>query len=200
MKKGIAKSKGKAFPSSPESIEAELYANVREYIANAREKVYVAANSAMVEAYWNVGREIVEKQGGAERAAYGDGLIDRLSAKLTAEFGPDYTRSNLRNMMQFYLMFPICHAVSGKLTWTHYRNETGTDPATQVRLARNGRNWRSARRAPSVGVRTPSRGRGKGGAACGRGRRTQTARRRTGTDGRRERPEPAAGASAAPAL
>ncbi len=121
MKSVIAKNKGQAFPSSPETAEAELYASVREYIANAREKVYVAANSAMVEAYWNVGREIVEKQGGAGRAAYGDGLIDRLSAKLTAEFGPGYTRSNLRNMRQFYLMFPICHAVSGKLTWTHYR-------------------------------------------------------------------------------
>lgn len=36
-------------------------------------------------------------------------LIDRLASKLTAEFGPDYTRSNLRNMRQFYLMFPICH-------------------------------------------------------------------------------------------
>lgn len=104
-----------------ETAEGELYSNVRKYIAKAREKVYVAANSAMVEAYWNVGREIVEKQGGAERAAYGDGLIDRLAARLTAEFGPGYTRSNLRNMRQFYLMFPICHAVSGKLTWTHYR-------------------------------------------------------------------------------
>lgn len=39
----------------------------------------------------------------------------------SAEFGPGYTRSNLRTMRQFYLMFPICHAVSGKLTWTHYR-------------------------------------------------------------------------------
>ncbi|WP_407450895.1 YhcG family protein [Fibrobacter sp.] len=75
----------------------------------------------MVEAYWNVGREIVEKQGGSGRATYGDGLIDRIAAKLTAEFGPGYTRSNLRTMRQFYLMFPICHAVSDKLTWTHYR-------------------------------------------------------------------------------
>ena len=88
MKSVVAKNKGRASPSSPESVEAELYANVREYIANAREKVYVAANSAMVEAYWNVGREIVEKQGGGERAAYGDGLIDRLSAKLTADLVP----------------------------------------------------------------------------------------------------------------
>ena len=104
-----------------ESEEKELYAHVRAYIASARETVYAVANSAMVEAYWNVGREIVEKQGGSGRAAYGDGLIDRIAAKLTAEFGPGYTRSNLRTMRQFYLMFPICHAVSGKLTWTHYR-------------------------------------------------------------------------------
>ena len=104
-----------------ESAEMELYAHVRAYIASARETVYAVANSAMVEAYWNVGREIVEKQGGSGRAAYGDGLIDRIAAKLTAEFGPGYTRSNLRTMRQFYLMFPICHAVSGKLTWTHYR-------------------------------------------------------------------------------
>ena len=104
-----------------ESEEKELYENVRAYISAARVKVYAVANSAMVEAYWNVGREIVEKQGGSGRAAYGDGLIDRIAAKLTAEFGPGYTRSNLRTMRQFYLMFPICHAVSGKLTWTHYR-------------------------------------------------------------------------------
>ena len=48
MKSVITQNKGQAFPSSPESVKAELYA-------------------------------------------------------------------------QFQLMFPICHAVSGKLTWTHYR-------------------------------------------------------------------------------
>ena len=104
-----------------ESVEKELYKNVRAYIAAARTKVYTVANEAMVKAYWNVGREIVERQGGSGRAAYGDGLIDRLAAKLTAEFGPGYTRSNLRNMRQFYLMFPIRHTVCGKLSWSHYR-------------------------------------------------------------------------------
>ena len=104
-----------------EATAAELYANVRSYIATARTAVYVVANAAMVEAYWNVGREIVEKQGGAGRAAYGDGLIDSLAAKLTAEFGSGYTRSNLRNMRRFYTLFPIRHTVCGKLTWSHYR-------------------------------------------------------------------------------
>lgn len=54
-----------------ESEERELYAHVRAYIASARETVYAVANSAMVEAYWNVGCEIVEKQGGSGRAAVG---------------------------------------------------------------------------------------------------------------------------------
>ena len=104
-----------------ENAEKELYENVRAYIAAARAKVYTVANAEMVKAYWNVGREIVERQGGSDRATYGDGLIDRLAAKLTAEFGPGYTRSNLRNMRQFYLMFPIRHTVCGKLSWSHYR-------------------------------------------------------------------------------
>lgn len=117
----MAKRKTTAPVEIVESVEKELYENVRAYISAARAKVYAVANAEMVKAYWNVGREIVEMQGGSGRAAYGDGLIDRIAAKLTAEFGPGYTRSNLRTMRQFYLMFPICHAVSGKLTWTHYR-------------------------------------------------------------------------------
>ena len=71
-----------------ESVEAELYKRVRSYIAKARAKVYAVANKEMVAAYWNVGREIVEKQGGAERAKYGDGLIKGLSLKLTASSAP----------------------------------------------------------------------------------------------------------------
>ena len=104
-----------------ESVEKELYENVRSILAKARATVYVAANTAMVEAYWNVGRLIVQKQGGASRASYGNGLIDALAKKLTVEFGPGFTRSNLRNMRQFYLMFPIRHTVCGKLTWSHFR-------------------------------------------------------------------------------
>lgn len=69
------------------SVEAELYANVRAIIANARASVYVSANAALVEAYWNVGREIVEKQGGVAKAKYGEGLVKGLAVKLTTEFG-----------------------------------------------------------------------------------------------------------------
>ena len=95
-----------------ESVEKELYENVRAYRAAARAKVYTVANEAMVKAYWNVGREIVEKQGGADHAKYGDGLIKSLSVKLTAEFGPGYTGTNLRYMRLVYLAFPNCHTLN----------------------------------------------------------------------------------------
>lgn len=103
------------------SVQSELYATVRTIIAKARASVYVAANAAMVEAYWNVGREIVEKQGGKSKAKYGDGLIKSLSVRLTAEFGAGFTVSNLFNMRQFYLTFPKFHTVCRELSWSHYR-------------------------------------------------------------------------------
>ena len=104
-----------------ESVEKELYENVRAYISAARAKVYTVANAEMVKAYWNVGREIVEKQGGADRAKYGNGLIRSLSVKLTAEFGHGYTGTNLRYMRLVYLAFPNCHTLCDKLSWSHYR-------------------------------------------------------------------------------
>jgi len=104
-----------------ESVETELYSTVRAIIAKARSTVYVAANAAMVEAYWNVGREIVEKQGGKARAKYGEGLVKGLAVKLTAEFGVGYTASNLFNMRQFYLAFPKFYTLCRELDWSKYR-------------------------------------------------------------------------------
>ena len=104
-----------------ESVEVELYKRVRSYIAKARAKVYAVANKEMVAAYWNVGREIVEKQGGAERAKYGDGLIKGLSLKLTAEFGSGFDVANLRNMRQFFLVFGKRYTLCSELNWSHYR-------------------------------------------------------------------------------
>ena len=104
-----------------EQAEAELYANVRSILAKARATVYVTANTAMVEAYWNVGREIVEKQGGAERAKYGARLVRSLAIRLTAEFGEGFTAANLFNMRQFYLAFPKFYTLCRELTWSHYR-------------------------------------------------------------------------------
>jgi len=65
-------------------------------------------NAAMVEAYWHVGRLIVEnEQKGRRRAAYGEAVLDDLSRRLTADFGRGFDVTNLRKMRQFYRMFEI---------------------------------------------------------------------------------------------
>ncbi len=107
-------------------VEANFYENLYSEIKNvltvARNKAVVAVNTAMVRAYWTVGKLIVNAQGGNHKATYGNNLIDRLAERLTAELGKGFTRSNLRTMRQFYLMFPNCHSVSGELSWTHYKH------------------------------------------------------------------------------
>ena len=76
------------------SVTDDLYSQVRGVIAEARRYVHAAANTAMVKAYWLVGKMIVDRQGGEGRAAYGDKLISSLSARLTVEFGSGFTISN----------------------------------------------------------------------------------------------------------
>jgi hypothetical protein len=100
----------------------DLYAFSRELIVNARKMVYHTANFVMVETYWQIGKKIVEEQGGEERAKYGDGLIADLSQKLTSDFGKGFTRRNIWAMRQFYLLFPKVHALRAELNWTHYRS------------------------------------------------------------------------------
>ena len=63
-------------------------------------------NLEMVLAYWQIGKMIVEKQGGESRAKYGDGLIKELSVQLTKDFGKGFDTSNLRRIRQFYCLFP----------------------------------------------------------------------------------------------
>ena len=98
-----------------------FYEQVRGILDAARGKAMRAVNFAMVEAYWEVGRSIVEQQGGAGRAEYGTALIKELSKRLTADLGKGFTPTNLTYMREFYLAFPIYHSLSDKLTWTHYR-------------------------------------------------------------------------------
>ncbi|MBR0284052.1 MAG: DUF1016 family protein [Selenomonadaceae bacterium] len=100
----------------------DIYSEIRKTILEARQHVYIAVNSVMVQTYWNIGRIIVEhEQGGDARAEYGRELIKELAKRLTAEFGKGFTSTNLKYMRQFYLSFPMGHSLRGQLTWTHYR-------------------------------------------------------------------------------
>jgi len=98
------------------------YDHIRAILESARQRAYAAVNFAMVEAYWEIGKSIVGQQGGADRAEYGSGLIKDLSKRLSAEFGKGFDESNLRQMRQFYLTFPIRDSLRHELTWTHYRH------------------------------------------------------------------------------
>ena len=101
--------------------EKIIFEEVRKILQEARNKVYKATNNVMVEAYWNIGRIIVEKQSGNEKAEYGTALLKNLSKEMTKEFGKGFTVANLKNMRQFYLTFPKSYALRSELSWTHYR-------------------------------------------------------------------------------
>lgn len=102
-------------------MEQLFYEQIKKILSEARNKVYQSANFAMVEAYWNIGKSIVEQQGGEGKAEYGARLIVELSKQMTADFGKGFTVANLKNMRQFYLTFPIRYALRSELSWTHYR-------------------------------------------------------------------------------
>ncbi|MBN8514966.1 PDDEXK nuclease domain-containing protein [Accumulibacter sp.] len=107
------------------AVPPDLYLQIHGILHAARQQSYRAVNTAMVEAYWQIGRRIVEhEQGGEARAAYGQGVLAALASRLTKDFGKGFTSANLRNFRQFYLTFTdeqIRYALRSNLTWTHLR-------------------------------------------------------------------------------
>lgn len=100
----------------------KAYKDIQTILEKARSKSFKAVNTAMVQAYWHIGKVIVEEeQRGKQRAEYGKALLEGLSEKLSREYGEGFNITNLKYMRQFYLAFPIRHALRGELTWTHYR-------------------------------------------------------------------------------
>ena len=101
---------------------SDFYQSVAKILRAARANAYRAVNFTMVEAYWNVGRMIVEEeQQGKERAEYGAALLKNLSIRLTGEFGAGFSEQSLRNMRQVFSSFSIRSALRSELTWTHYK-------------------------------------------------------------------------------
>ncbi len=103
------------------SIPESLLTEIRQILSQARNQVQQSVNTQMVQAYWNIGRLIVEQeQQGKERAEYGKAQLEVLSTRLRQEFGKGFDTSNLRNMRRFYLAFSIWETVSLRLSWSHY--------------------------------------------------------------------------------
>lgn len=111
----LRKTSGKSGEPISDALCNEFYQSVAEVLHAARAKTHRAVNFIMVEAYWNVGRMIVEEeQHGKERAGYGKALIQNLSEQLTADFGKGFNVSNLWAFKQFYSAFPILRTVCGE--------------------------------------------------------------------------------------
>lgn len=97
-----------------------IFDNIKELVINSRNKVYQTVNTEMLNLYWNIGKAIMEIQQGDKRASYGDALLEKLSQKLTVEFGKGFSKRNLERMRKFYIYFPIATTVSSQLSWSHY--------------------------------------------------------------------------------
>ncbi len=94
-----------------ELINNEVYKRVKDYSKNRNE----------LSTYYNVGKILIEAQGGEDRAKYGDGLIKEYSLKLSQEIGNKYNITTLKRMRQFYLIIEKGAAMRHQLSWSHYR-------------------------------------------------------------------------------
>ena len=98
----------------------DMFDNIKELIINSRNRVYQTVNTEMLGLYWNIGKAIMQIQQGDERAPYGETVLEKLSQKLTDEFGKGFSKRNLERMRKFYIYFPIATTVSSQLSWSHY--------------------------------------------------------------------------------
>ena len=121
-----------------------FYHDIKSILQTARDNAYKSVNFIMVEAYWNIGKKIVEvEQNGETKAKYGSKLISELSTQLTIDFGKGFNTTNLKMMRQFYLIFPNRHTLCDQLSWSHYRlimrieNEKARDYYIEETIASN---------------------------------------------------------------
>ncbi|MBL7646766.1 MAG: DUF1016 family protein [Candidatus Hydrogenedentes bacterium] len=134
---------GKRKPPGPTTQPDALFDRIVTILEEARRNIVRAVNTGMVTAYWLIGREIVnELQGGAERAEYGQQVIDTLSERLTKRYGKGFSTTNLKYFRLFYQAYPDRMA--------RIRHPTGDELAIDARLSHPGREL-----APA-GIRYPS--------------------------------------------
>ena len=95
-------------------VDNAIGRKVREYKSNQKD----------LESYYNVGKLLVEAQGGEERAKYGNELMKEYSKKLTNELGKGYSVRMLQKMRQFYLLTQKSPPLAAKfksinITWSN---------------------------------------------------------------------------------
>ena len=99
-----------------------LYNEVREIIASARQDAVRSVDFSRVQMYWNIGKRILEtEQGGKERAEYGSYLLKNLAKRLEPEYGSGFSVRQLEMCRQFYRTYPIANTVCSQLNWSQYK-------------------------------------------------------------------------------
>jgi len=99
-----------------------LINEIKSILRIAQAKAVNAVNSAMVFAYWEIGKRIIEEeQNGKEKADYGAFLLKELAQNLSVDLGKNFDERELRRIRQFYLTFLIRDTVRPELSWSHYR-------------------------------------------------------------------------------
>lgn len=117
---------GKTPSKQPFAISAPvdtLLTDLRKLVVDARHAVAQTVNVELTMLYWHIGRRIRQDVLKKKRAAYGDEILQALSAKLTAEFGRGFSHRNLASMVRFAEMFPNAKTVSAlrrQLSWSHF--------------------------------------------------------------------------------
>ena len=100
-----------------------LHTELRNLIASSRQRLSGAVNAELTRLYWSVGKRLrTEVLGGADRAQYGDQLMNRVGEQLAQEFGRGFEAKNLRRMVQFAEASSdavIVSTVSAQLSWSH---------------------------------------------------------------------------------
>ena len=103
-----------------------FYVEISQLLQKARSTACQAVNAIMVNTYWQIGKRIVDQeQHGQNRAGYGDNLITNLSRYLSDTLGKGFSEANLKNIRQFYLVFPdfdqFATQCVANLSWTNIR-------------------------------------------------------------------------------
>ena len=89
----------------------EIYKKVKDYSKNKND----------LQTYYNVGKLLIEAQGGEKRVKYGNGLIKEYSERLKKELGKKYSTTSLKYMRQFYIFQKGQPLADQSISWSHYQ-------------------------------------------------------------------------------
>lgn len=112
-------------PDKPDhQLSVPLLADVRQLIADARQRVAIAVNAELTLLYWHVGQRIQVELLKGQRAEYGKRVVAELAHQLTADFGKGWSEQQLRHCMRLADVFAdanILSTLQRELSWSHLK-------------------------------------------------------------------------------